>query len=174
MESFQITPTLTKYLKCVLIPGGFIQDRIERLACDIVSDLNNEPFTALCVLKGGYAFFYDLMDKIRQLYRYRLLDSNVSNEDEAQQIKIEFIRLKSYEDEKSTNEIKVIGIESLDSLRGRNVLIVEDIIDTGRTMVKLLNLLKQVEPRTVRVTSLFLKRTSLSNGYIPECISTFD
>lgn len=39
--------------------------------------------------------------------------------DEAQQIKVEFIRLKSYENESSTSDIKVIGIESLESLRNR-------------------------------------------------------
>jgi hypoxanthine phosphoribosyltransferase len=94
------------------------------LACDIAIDLANEPFVALCVLKGGYQFFNDLLDKIRQLYRYRsssqslnkdLLDDKL----DAQQIRVEFIRLKSYEDEKTTGNIKVIGIESLDSLRGK-------------------------------------------------------
>lgn len=169
LESFRITPNLTKYLQYVLIPGGFIQDRIERLACDIAVDLANEPFTALCVLKGGYLFFNDLLEKIRQLYRYRLVDMP-DNADEAQQIRVEFIRLKSYENEESTSNVKVIGIESLESLQGKNVLIVEDIIDTGRTMVKLLELLKQYKPKSVRVTSLFVKRTPLSNGYVPEYV----
>jgi hypoxanthine phosphoribosyltransferase len=99
-------------------------NRVERLACDIAIDLANEPFIALCVLKGGYQFFTDLLDKIRQLYRYRsssespskgLLDDTL----DAQQIRVEFIRLKSYEDEKTTGNIKVIGVESLDSLRGK-------------------------------------------------------
>ncbi|KAI2808949.1 hypothetical protein RDWZM_003568 [Blomia tropicalis] len=168
LDSFRITPNLTQYLQYVLIPGGFIQDRIERLACDIAVDLANEPFTALCVLKGGYLFFNDLLEKIRQLYRYRLMDFPDSNGDEAQQIRVEFIRLKSYENERSTSNIEVIGIESLESLRGKNVLIVEDIIDTGKTMVRLLDLLKQYSPKSVRVTSLFVKRTPLSNGYLPE------
>ncbi len=99
-------------------------NRIERLACDIAIDLANEPFVALCVLKGGYQFFSDLLDKIRQLYRYRSSSETLSKDllDErldAQQIRVEFIRLKSYEDEKTTGNIKVIGIESLDSLRGK-------------------------------------------------------
>lgn len=168
LESFRITPNLSKYLSHVLIPGGMIQDRIERMACDIALDLHKEPFTALCVLKGGYLFFNDLLEKIRQLYRYRLLDDQNAVEDEAQQIRAEFIRLKSYENESSTNEVKVSGIESLEALRGKNILVVEDIIDTGKTMVKLLEMLKKYEPRSVRVASLFVKRTPLSNGYIPE------
>ncbi|KAH9389028.1 PREDICTED: hypoxanthine-guanine phosphoribosyltransferase-like [Rhagoletis zephyria] len=168
LESFCIAPNLTKFLQYVLIPGGFVQDRIERMACDIAVDLANEPFTALCVLKGGYLFFNDLLEKIRRLYRYRVMDLSEEVADEAQQIRVEFIRLKSYENEQSTSNIQVIGIESLESLRGKNVLIVEDIIDTGRTMVKLLNLLKQFGPKSIRVTSLFVKRTPLSNGYVPE------
>jgi len=175
LESFCVTPNLANHLNSVLIPGGFVQDRIERLACDIAIDLANEPFVALCVLKGGYQFFSDLLDKIRQLYRYRSSSETLSKDllDErldAQQIRVEFIRLKSYEDEKTTGDIKVIGIESLDSLRGKNVLIVEDIIDTGKTMVKLIELLKQYDLKSIRVTSLFVKRTPLSNGYIPDYV----
>jgi len=136
-----VTPNLAKYLDTVLIPGGFVQDRyviivmrltyfdwiilidnrIERLACDIAIDLANEPFVALCVLKGGYQFFSDLLDKIRQLYRYRSSADDINKDvpEGAQQIRVEFIRIKSYEDEKSTGNIKIIGIESLSSLEGK-------------------------------------------------------
>jgi hypoxanthine-guanine phosphoribosyltransferase len=51
----------------------------------------------------------------------------------------------------------------------KQVLVVEDIIDTGRTMVKLLSLLKEFEPKSVKVASLLLKRQPNSNGYQPEC-----
>lgn len=166
--------------------------RIERLACDIAIDLDNESFIALCVLKGGYVFFNDLMDKIRHFYRYRYANTLQNNGNESlekgQQIRVEFIRLKSYEDEKSTANLKVIGIESLEALRGKvcllcitssilkilwdqNVLIVEDIIDTGNTMVKLIKLLDNYQLKSIRVTSLFVKRTPLSNGYTPDCKS---
>lgn len=47
------------------------------------------------------------------------MDFPDSNGDEAQQIRVEFIRLKSYENERSTSNIEVIGIESLESLRGK-------------------------------------------------------
>lgn len=55
-------------------------------------------------------------------------------------------------------------------LLGQNLLIVEDIIDTGATMVKLLDRLALVEPKSVRVTSLLIKKTSRSNGYIPDYV----
>jgi hypoxanthine phosphoribosyltransferase len=50
------------------------------------------------------------------------------------------------------------------------LLIVEDIIDTGATMVKLLNKLGQYKPASVKVTSLLIKKTDRSNGYIPDYV----
>jgi len=44
-------------------------------------------------------------------------------------VSVDFIRLKSYENDQSSGEIKIIGLQDLESLRGKNVLIVEDIID---------------------------------------------
>ena len=49
------------------------------------------------------------------------------------------------------------------------MLIVEDIIDTGRTMVKLLALLNSYGPKKIKVCSLLVKRTPISNGYVPDC-----
>ena len=46
---------------------------------------------------------------------------------------------------------------------------VEDIVDTGKTMEKLLATLKEYEPKSVKVTSLLVKRTSRSSGYRPDC-----
>lgn len=49
-------------------------------------------------------------------------------------------------------------------------MIVEDIIDTGATMVQLLKKLQTFEPKSVRVTSLLIKKTPKSNGYIPDYV----
>ena len=61
--------------------------RIERIARNIVRDLGQEPIVALCVLKGGYKFFGDLLDKINALNRHAR---------ESVQVGVDFIRLKSY------------------------------------------------------------------------------
>lgn len=143
----------------VLIPSGLINDRIERLARDIVYDFQNEGLVALCVLKGGYKFFTDLLDRIKMLNR---------NTEKSVPLAVDFIRLKSYVDDKPEGEIQVIGGDNLDNLKGKNVLVVEDIIDTGRTMLKLLELLKAVEPKCVKVASLLVKRTPRSVGYRPD------
>ena len=47
---------------------------------------------------------------------------------------VDFIRMKSYVNTESTNEVQIIGADNLSKLKGREVLIVEDIIETGRTM----------------------------------------
>ncbi len=56
----------------------------------------------------------------------------------------------------------------MSNIKGKNVLIVEDIIDTGKTMVKLLKTMEKYSPKTVRVCSLLVKRTSRSNGFLPD------
>eukprot|EP00058_Branchiostoma_floridae_P003435 XP_002588923.1 hypothetical protein BRAFLDRAFT_125430 [Branchiostoma floridae] len=176
-------------LERVYIPHGLIMDRTERLAWNIVSDFGyeepivalcvlkggterlarnivsdfgyEEPIVALCVLKGGYRFFGDLLNYISALNR---------TSDRSFQMSVDFIRLKSYQNDKQTGKIQVIGGDNLENLRGKNVMIVEDIIDTGRTMLKLLDLVKDYEPKKVRVVSLLVKRTPHSVGYRPDYI----
>ncbi|KAF2358006.1 Hypoxanthine phosphoribosyl transferase [Trinorchestia longiramus] len=148
-------------LEDIMIPWGLIQDRIERLARDIFQSVKDQPLTAVCILKGGYRFFTDLLDKITALNRAH---GHVSVP-----LTVDFIRLKSYENDTSTGEIRIVGGDGLTSLKGRNVLVVEDIIDTGRTMVRLLQLLQEHEPASVKVASLLVKRrTDTGIGYRPD------
>jgi len=149
----------------VIIPAGLIQDRIDKIALDIFNDIiagRNEPISAVCVLKGGYKFFTDVLNKLTKL--------NTANANRSVQISIDFIRLKSYQDDRSSGEVQIIGIENLHDLKNKNVVIFEDIIDTGRTMDKLLNTLKKYEPKSVSVAVLLRKRTHLSNGYVPHYV----
>merc|ERR1712241_23940 len=109
----------------VIIPYGLIQDRIEKVAADIYNDVikdhENEPISAVCVLKGGYKFFTDVLNKLTKL--------NTANANRSVQISIDFIRLKSYQDDRSSGEVQIIGIENLHDLKNKNVVIFEDIID---------------------------------------------
>ncbi|XP_076470827.1 hypoxanthine-guanine phosphoribosyltransferase-like isoform X2 [Babylonia areolata] len=148
-------------LEHVLIPAGLIHDRIERMARDILSDFEHEAIVGLCVLKGGYKFFTDLLDKIKIINR---------NSGHSVPMSVDFIRLKSYQNDQSSGSIDVIGGDNLQSLKGKNVLVVEDIIDTGKTMQQLLRLLNAVQPKSVKVASLLVKRTERSTGYRPDYI----
>ncbi len=71
---------------CVLVsPDSY---RTERLARDIMKDMGGHHIVALCVLKGGYKFFADLLDYIKALNR---------NSDRSIPMTVDFIRLKSYQ-----------------------------------------------------------------------------
>lgn len=70
--------------------------------------------------------------------------------------------------QESNGEVQIIGSDDMSNIKGKNVLIVEDIIDTGRTMVKLLKTMEKYSPKQVRVCSLLVKRTSRSNGFLPD------
>jgi len=147
-------------LESVMIPYGLILDRTEALANEIFNELADEPLICLCVLKGGYKFFADLTERIQSKNRQSGVRSLP--------MMLDFIRLKSYHNTDSVGEVQIIGGDDLSGIAGKNVLIVEDIIDTGKTMTKLLALLEKHKPKKIRCCSLLLKRTPLSNGYIPD------
>ena len=124
---------------------------------DLFNNLDrSKPIVALCVLKGGYQYFNDVLQYLKQYC--------ASMGDRAVQFNVDFIRLKSYEggyrflfeiflirlDERATDEVKVIGGDDLSSLAGKQVIVVEDIVDTGNTMRKLMNVLAKFEPSSVK------------------------
>lgn len=157
-------------LASVLIPGGLVRDRIERLGLDISSDMDKDEFIFLCVLKGAFQFFNQLIEVVRQHHRFNVHQSMEGKTGKAQRIQAEFIRLLSYEDDSSTGSVRIIGLENLSSLRGKNVLVVEDIVDSGLTIQTLLRALEKEKPKFVRVASLFYKRTDKNkDNYRPDC-----
>jgi hypoxanthine phosphoribosyltransferase len=154
LDLFCKTNHYAEDLQKVFVPHGLIMDRTERLARDVMKEMGGHHLVALCVLKGGYKFFADLN----------------RNSDKSIPMTVDFIRLKSYCNDQSTGEIKVIGGDDLSTLTGKNVLIVEDIIDTGKTMQTSLALVKKHKPKMVKVASLLMKRTPRSVGYKPDFV----
>lgn len=172
ISSFCLQHVPVDDLESVLIPGGLVKDRIERLGFDIATDFANEDFTFLCVLKGGFQFFNLLLDVVRHYYQFNRNHSqnNLEASGKARRIQAEFIRLVSYENDESKGTVKIIGLENLSSLRGKNVIVVEDIIDSGLTMQTLLKALEREQPKLVKVAALFSKRTSKNTGnYVADC-----
>lgn len=163
IDYFNIPAHYSEDLESVLLPRGIILDRTAKIARDIFENIDlSKPLVALCVLKGSYIFFNDLLEQFRAL---------CANSHQSCQMSIDFIRLKSYVDDSSAmGSIKVIGGDDLSRISGKNVLVVEDIVDSGKTMEKLLKILSDNKPNTVRVVSLLVKRTSRSTGYRPHHI----
>ncbi|KAJ3047654.1 hypoxanthine phosphoribosyltransferase 1 [Rhizophlyctis rosea] len=161
VEHFVIPPHYSKDLDRVLVSHGLIRDRVEKLAHLIAKD-SSKPLVACCVLKGAHVFFAQLMENLKKLK---------NAEGKSIPLSFEFIKAKSYENDKSSGQIKLsLSEEDLKSFKGKDLLIVEDIVDTGRTMVALVERLKQYEPASVRVVSLLLKKTDRSNRYVPDYV----
>ncbi|XP_061877961.1 phosphoribosyltransferase domain-containing protein 1-like [Entelurus aequoreus] len=135
----------------VYIPHGVVMDRTERLARYIRDDFADDNITVLCVLKGGYKFCADLMEFIKVLGR---------NSNKYLETRVEFIRLKSYLNDQSTEDLHIIGSRDLSFLHGKSVLIVEAIVDTGKTMKALLKHVETFEPKMVKVAGLLVKRAA--------------
>ncbi|TGZ61994.1 hypothetical protein CRM22_007678 [Opisthorchis felineus] len=162
VRQFCLPPRYANYVESVLIPNGMLKDRIEKLALDIVTSFENDnarSLTLLCVLKGGFKFLADLVDGLELTIRARETSITMS---------MDFVRIKSYVNDKSHHEPVLTGLDDPKTLKGKDILVVEDIIDTGNTMKVLLNYLETLSPRSVRVASLLVKRTPLSSGYTPD------
>ncbi|XP_065052820.1 hypoxanthine-guanine phosphoribosyltransferase-like [Rhopilema esculentum] len=148
-------------LETVLIPRGLVMDRVERMARDIHGEMKSGPIVVLCVLKGGYQFMKDLLHFINVLN---------ANSGRSFQLGIDFIRVKSYVNDNSNGEVKVIGGDDMSNLTGKHVLIVEDIVETGKTMERLVALLKKSNPASIKVASLLVKRTGKPCAFTPDYI----
>jgi len=123
----------------VLIDEQKLQNRIAEIAKQIGEEYKNKEITLICILKGSIFFTVDLARRI--------------NED----VKIEFIRVSSYgEGTESTGEIKM-KLDLKDSIQGKDVIVLEDIIDTGRTLSYLMEYLKMKKPNSIKLCALLDK-----------------
>ena len=126
----------------VLISEKEIQDILPKLADDIEKKFNSdEDIYVICVLKGSVMFCADLVKHFKN------------------NVQMEFIRISSYGNEmKSSNNLKAVDL-TLPDLEGKNVLIVEDIIDTGLTARFLTDMFKiKHSPKQLLFVSLLNKK----------------
>ena len=120
------------------IPAAEIAQRVAEVAARISADFEGRNPLLLAVLNGSFVFAADLA---RQL----TIPFNIS-----------FIRVSSYEGMESTGELKeVIGLS--ENIGGRPVIIVEDIVDTGHTIVELERILKEKGAKETMVCTMLLK-----------------
>ena len=122
----------------VLFPGSVIQTRICELGKIITKDYTGKDLLLICVLRGGVMFLNDLI---------RHIDLELS---------IDFMSISSYQGSKSIHSTGVVRItKDLEELiEGKNILIIEDIIDTGLTASYLVRNLKSRNPNTLEVCTL--------------------
>ncbi len=124
------------------IPDSEIQAAVKRVGEAINKDLVNTNPLFICVLNGAFMFAADLMKTIDL------------------PCEITFIKLSSYEGLYSTGAVKeIIGLN--ESVVGRNVVVVEDIVDTGITMERILNSLKAKGANDIHVATFLQKPDAL-------------
>ncbi len=127
----------------VLIPEVKLEDRIAELAQEIEFDYRNRELTAICVLKGSFIFFSDLIRQIKL------------------PLSCEFMGVSSYgASTKSSGEVK-LTLDLADSVQGKHLLIIEDIVDTGLAVQYLVNTLSARKPASVKVAALLWKPDSM-------------
>jgi hypoxanthine phosphoribosyltransferase len=126
-----------------LISQDSIQSKVNEIGEKITEEFKGEEVTAICILKGSCMFFADLV---------RAIDLD---------IQCEFFGVSSYHGEaKSSGEVKVT-LDLTVPLENKNVLLVEDIVDTGLTMNYLKSTLGARKPKKLITTSLLLKPAAL-------------
>lgn len=120
--------------------AAVIRRRVEELAAQIDEVYRGETIVGVCVLKGAFPFFSDLV---------RAMKTDVL---------IDFVRLASYGDRASSSEHVQITKDVEISLEGRHVLIVEDIVDTGRSMDFLMRYFSSRGAKSIRLAALIDKK----------------
>ena len=114
-----------------------IKQRIKLIAGEISKEYGNKKPLFLGVLNGSFLFFADLIKQFDF------------------ECEVSFVKISSYAGT-SSKEIKtLIGIN--ENLKNRNVIIVEDIVDTGNTIEKIFYQVKEMNPTEIKIASLFFK-----------------
>ena len=126
-------------IKKILIPEADIKARVRELGAEISHDYAGKAVTLICILNGASVFFADLV---------RELDLDV---------RFEFMSVSSYGSGTVTSgEVKILKDVNY-PIEGKNVIIVEDIIDSGCTLSYLKRLLEQRNPASIRVCTILDK-----------------
>ncbi|MBL7890388.1 MAG: hypoxanthine phosphoribosyltransferase [Bacteroidia bacterium] len=122
----------------VHIPASDINKAVGEVAHRINLELKDKKPLFLAVLNGSFMFASDLLKKIT-------IDCEIS-----------FVKVSSYHGTSTTGSVKsLIGLN--EDIKGRTIVIIEDIVDTGLTMEKVLKELEAMEPSEVRICTLLYK-----------------
>ena len=165
VTAFSVPEHYAADLDHIMLPHGLVLDRTARIAQDIHEDYiaTGRKVHLLCVLKGGQQFFSDLIAALRKLCHRGCKTTPFT---------FDFVRCKSYKGTESSGEVQISLEGGADpaTFAGQHVLLVEDIIDTGTTMSKLVPYMAKLGTASVRVATLLQKRTPRSIGFVGDYV----
>ncbi len=126
--------------------------RVKELGAEITELARKEPVVAVCILKGSFIFFSDLVREIEA------------------DIATEFLGTTSYGNNmKSSGEVK-LTLDLTNSIEGKTVILIEDIIDTGLTMDFLTKTLAIRKPKRLLTCALLFKPEALKTSFKPDYV----
>lgn len=123
----------------VLVSEEEVGKRIKEVGEQISKDYEGQEVHVICVLKGGVFFMCELAKRITV------------------PLSMDFMSVSSYGNEKQSSGVVKIVKDLDEALEGKNVIIVEDIIDSGRTLSYLVEILKKRNPKSLKICTLLDK-----------------
>jgi hypoxanthine phosphoribosyltransferase len=130
----------------VLFDGPAIHKRVDELAAQITADYFNRELTVIAILTGSLMFMSDLLRRIPL------------------SLKLDCLSVQSYHGKMQTSGEVVFKQLSVPDVTGRDVLILDDILDTGHTLAAVRKTLETAKPRSIRICVLLSKRKQRARG----------
>jgi hypoxanthine phosphoribosyltransferase len=143
---------LPRMAQTTLFTRQQIETRVAEMGRQISEDFAGSELIALCVLKGAMFFCADLV-------RHISLD-----------VAIDFIQISSYGDQKTSSGVVTILKEPQLDMRGKGVLIVEDIIDSGLSIAKVNNYIESRGAATVKTAAFLDKPKARVSPFVPDYV----
>jgi hypoxanthine phosphoribosyltransferase len=134
-----------------VIPSDVIARAVDQIAREIARDHNNatEELHFIGVMDGAFTFLADLVRSAPVLDLFARDTGAIS---------ISFLRASSYGSEIVSSGRPVLGANSIENVRDKHVIVVDDVVDTGRTLQTILNAVKELHPATVEAAVLLDKK----------------
>ena len=138
----------------VLLDAEKVQNRIAELAVEISNDFKNKPVKIICVLRGGIFFTVDLTKKLDLIFD------------------MDFVEISSYGDgrESSGNIVVKKDLTDTENLNEKHLIILEDIIDTGKSLKFLTEYLKKFNPLSISSCVLLDKKSRRTEDIVADYV----
>jgi hypoxanthine phosphoribosyltransferase len=133
------------------ISAATIKRAVDNIALQVNNDFFDDEVLFISILNGAFMFSADLIKRVKPLCQ------------------LSFVKLNSYVGDTSSGTVKeIIGLS--ENIKGRNVIVLEDIVDTGNTIENIMKQLKALEPATLKVATLLFKPQSYQKNLMIDYI----